>query len=84
MRVDKFLKISRLVKRRTLAKEICDQGRVKLNQKPCKASTIIQLGDQLSIRYGQKELTVLVEELRQSASKEQATSLYRVLKEDII
>lgn len=84
MRVDKFLKISRLVKRRTLAKEVCDQGRVKLNQRPCKASSVVAVGDYLSIRFGQKEVTVRVERLLDSASKEQANSLYHVVSEDII
>lgn len=85
MRVDKFLKVSRLVKRRTLAKEICDQGRVKLNNRVCKASTTIRVGDLLSIQYGKKEVTVKVEQLFDSASKEQASQCYRVIKEvDIV
>lgn len=84
MRVDKFLKTSRLIKRRTLAKEICKQGRVKINNHPCKASSTIAVGDLLSIRYGEKEVTVRVANLLESASKEQASQCYQVVKEEDI
>lgn len=85
MRVDKFLKTSRLIKRRTLAKEICKQGRVKLNDQPCKASATVNVGDHLSIRYGHKEVTVQVKNLLESASKDQASQCYEIVKvEDIV
>jgi ribosomal 50S subunit-recycling heat shock protein len=84
MRVDKFLKTSRLVKRRTVAKEVCDQGRVKLNQRPCKASAEVAVGDELTIRFGQKEVTVRIAQLRESVKKEEATELYEVINEVII
>lgn len=84
MRVDKFLKTSRLVKRRTLAKEVCAQGRVSIDGRPCKAGTEVKVGDMLTIRFGQKELTVQIEQLLDSANKEQARGLYQVIKEDII
>lgn len=84
MRVDKFLKTSRLIKRRTLAREICDQGRIQINQRPCKASTKVVVGDQLTIQFGQKELVVQVDQLLDTANKEQASKMYHVLKEDII
>jgi len=82
MRVDKFLKTSRLVKRRTLAKEICQQGRVKLNDVPCKASSTVAVGDLLSIQFGHKVVTVRVENLLESATKEQASQCYTVVKEE--
>lgn len=82
--MDKFLKTSRLIKRRTLAKEICDQGRIKINQRPCKASSKVAVGDQLTIQFGQKELVVQVDQLLDRATKEQASQMYHVLKEDII
>ncbi len=84
MRVDKFLKTSRLIKRRTLAKEICNQGRVKLNHRPCKASSTVAVGDLLSIQFGHKEVTVRVKHLLNSASKEQASQCYQVVKEEDI
>lgn len=56
MRLDKFLKASRLVKRRTLAKEVCDQGRVQINGRPSKAGTAVAVGDTISIRFGNRTL----------------------------
>lgn len=84
MRLDKFLKVSRLVKRRTLAKEICDQGRVTVNQKVAKAGTTVQVGDEISIRFGQKIVTVRVEMLKENTKKEEASSMYTVIKEEFI
>ena len=54
MRLDKFLKVSRLIKRRTLAKEVADQGRITINEKIAKASSTVKAGDELAIRFGQK------------------------------
>ncbi len=82
MRLDKFLKLSRLVKRRTLAKEICDQGRVTVNGKVAKAGTSVSVGDQLSIRFGHKKVTVCIEKLQETVKKEESASLYTVLKEE--
>ena len=62
MRLDKFLKVSRLIKRRTLAKEVADQGRITVNGKVAKASSAIKAGDELAIRFGQKIVTARVEE----------------------
>lgn len=56
MRLDKFLKVSRLIKRRTLAKEVADQGRITINSKVAKASSSVKAGDELAIRFGQKKL----------------------------
>ncbi|MFS8650431.1 MAG: RNA-binding S4 domain-containing protein [Caldibacillus sp.] len=82
MRLDKFLKVSRLVKRRTLAKEIADQGRVLINGKPGKASTKVAVGDELEIQYGNKRVTVKIEKLSETTKKEEAYSMYTVLKEE--
>ncbi|QRF22359.1 RNA-binding S4 domain-containing protein [Alicyclobacillus sp. TC] len=82
MRLDKFLKVSRLVKRRTLAKELCDAGRVSLGDRVAKGSSPVQIGDILSIRYGHKRITVEVLQLMDNPRKEQASSLYRVLSEE--
>ncbi|MYL35957.1 RNA-binding S4 domain-containing protein [Pontibacillus yanchengensis] len=81
MRLDKFLKISRLIKRRTLAKEVASQGRIHLNGNPAKASSEVGVGDELSIRFGQKQLTIEITSLRENVKKDEANSLYKVIKE---
>lgn len=79
MRLDKFLKVSRLVKRRTVAKEICDQGRVTINDKVAKAGSIVAVGDVLTLGFGERSLKVRVEALAASARKEDAALLFTVL-----
>ncbi|QDX91977.1 RNA-binding S4 domain-containing protein [Brevibacterium sp. JNUCC-42] len=81
MRLDKFLKVSRLIKRRTLAKDVCDQGRVEINERTAKASSNVKVGDSISIRFGQKIVTVKVEEIKENARKDEAASLYTVIGE---
>lgn len=82
MRLDKFLKVSRLIKRRTVAKDVSDQGRVLLNGREAKPSASLKVGDELEIQYGQRILTVRVEKLADSTRKEDAESLYSVVKEE--
>ncbi|MFJ8515755.1 RNA-binding S4 domain-containing protein [Lysinibacillus xylanilyticus] len=82
MRLDKFLKVSRLIKRRTLAKEVADQGRITINGKIAKASSAIKAGDELAIRFGQKIVTARVEELRDTVKKEDAAKMFTILKEE--
>ncbi|MFU0791269.1 RNA-binding S4 domain-containing protein [Virgibacillus proomii] len=82
MRLDKFLKVSRLIKRRTLAKEIADQGRIIINGKPAKASSTLTIGDEVVIQFGQKLVTIQVNELRETIKKDEAASLYTVIKEE--
>lgn len=82
MRLDKFLKVSRLIKRRPLAKEVADKGRISINGQQAKASSNVKVGDELSIRFGQKIVTVKVEELQDSTKKEDAANMYRLLKEE--
>ncbi len=81
MRLDKFLKVSRLIKRRTLAKDVCDQSRVEINERTAKASSNVKIGDTLSIRFGQKRVVVVVEDIKENPRKEEAASLYRVVGE---
>jgi ribosomal 50S subunit-recycling heat shock protein len=81
MRLDKFLKVSRLIKRRTVAKEISDQGRILINGVAGKASSTVQPGDELQIRFGQKIVTVQVEQLKETTKKEDAASMYTILNE---
>mgnify|MGYP001281233469 CR=1 FL=1 len=84
MRLDKYLKVSRLVKRRPLAKELCDQGRVEINGKVAKAGSEVKPGDELAIRFGQRLLRVRVEAVRENVRKEEADSLYTVLSQERI
>lgn len=82
MRLDKFLKVSRLIKRRTLAKEVSDQGRISINGIKAKASSNVKVGDVLSIRFGQKLVTVRIDGLQETTRKEEAQELYSILKEE--
>jgi ribosomal 50S subunit-recycling heat shock protein len=82
MRLDKFLKVSRIIKRRTLAKEIADQGRISINGTPGKASSNVKIGDELLIRFGQRLMTVEIIDLKETTRKEDASELYRVVKEE--
>lgn len=84
MRLDKFLKVSRLIKRRTLAKEVTDQGRVKVNDNLAKASTTVKEGDTITIRYGQKQVTVQVLTIKETSKKEEASKMYTILSEESI
>lgn len=82
MRLDKFLKVSRLIKRRTLAKEVSDQGRITINGIVAKASSIVKVGDELSVRFGQKRVTVKIEKLQETTKKEEAAGMYSVVSEE--
>ncbi|OIB01712.1 hypothetical protein AK95_02110 [Paenibacillus sp. LC231] len=84
MRVDKFLKVSRLIKRRTVAKDVSDQGRVLINGREAKASSTVKLGDEITVQFGQKLVTVRVERLTETTRKDEATSLYTLVKEEPI
>lgn len=84
MRVDKFLKVSRLIKRRTLAKQVADQGRVEINGKVCKAASVVAEGDEIAIRFGQKLVTVKVEMIKNTTKKDDALSMYTILSEETV
>ena len=81
MRLDKFLKVSRLIKRRPLAKQVADQGRITINGHKAKASTAVEIGDQLVIQFGQKVVTLRVDEIKNTTRKEEAAMLYTILEE---
>lgn len=81
MRLDKYLKVSRLIKRRTLAKEVCDQGRIQINGRQAKASTSVAAGDLLTIKFGQKIVEARVEMLQESAKKDLAAQMYTIVSE---
>ena len=79
MRQDKYLKISRLIKRRTVANEACDAGRVLINGKEAKASTNVKQGDIITINFGNKEVKVEVLEIQETVKKEEAKELFKYL-----
>lgn len=76
MRLDKYLKVSRLIKRRTVANEACDNERVSVNGRVQRASYDVKVGDRISIRFGQKELTVEVVSVQENAGKADAAAMY--------
>lgn len=84
MRLDKFLKIARLIKRRTLAKEVADQGRITINGNKAKASSVVSVEDVLVIRFGQKLVTIKINDLKEVVRKDEAEMLYSVVKEEKI
>lgn len=84
MRLDKFLKVSRLIKRRTLAKEVADQGRILVNDQKAKASSVIKIGDKLTIRFGQRIVTVSVDRLQETTKKDEAATMYTIINDERI
>ena len=81
MRLDKFLKVSRIIKRRTLSKEISESSRVKVNGKIDKPSTKLKIGDVIEVEFGRSILTVKVKELREHVLKDDSSMLYEILEE---
>ncbi|HIW21503.1 MAG TPA: RNA-binding S4 domain-containing protein [Candidatus Dorea intestinavium] len=79
MRLDKFLKVSRLIKRRTVANEACDSGRVMVNGKVAKASVKVAKGDIIEIQLGTKPVRVEVLDLKDTSKKEEAKDLFKYL-----
>lgn len=79
MRLDKYLKVSRLIKRRTVANEACDAGRVLLNDKPARASAQVKAGDRVEIQFGGKSVKVEVLDVKETVRKEEAESMFRYL-----
>ncbi|MBU5474637.1 MAG: RNA-binding S4 domain-containing protein [Clostridiales bacterium] len=77
MRLDKFLKVSRIIKRRTVANEACDAGRVTVNGKVAKASLDVKVGDIIEIMFGTKNVKVEVLDLQDTSKKEEAKELFR-------
>ncbi|HJE15520.1 MAG TPA: RNA-binding S4 domain-containing protein [Lapidilactobacillus dextrinicus] len=79
MRLDKYLKVSRLIKRRTVAKEIADKGRISINGKVAKSSTDVKIGDELTLLFGNKTLVVKVTDMRETTKKDEAENMYEVV-----
>ena len=82
MRLDKYLKVSRIIKRRTVEKEACDGGRVSINGKVAKAGAEVKEGDVLEIRFGARLGRYQITDVREVVRKESAAEMYRVLEED--
>ncbi|RCW16599.1 hypothetical protein CAC02_07700 [Streptococcus gallolyticus] len=81
MRLDKYLKVSRIIKRRPVAKEVADKGRIKVNGILAKSSTDLKINDEIEIRFGNKLLTVRVLEMKDSTKKEDAIRMYEIINE---
>ena len=84
MRLDKFLKVSRLIKRRSVAKEVADQGRIDINGVTAKSSSTVKTGDELTIRYGNRILTVKIAQILDTTKKDEATKMYDIVSEERI
>ena len=79
MRLDKYLKVSRLIKRRTVANAACDAGRVTINDRPAKASAEVKVGDILVISFGNRDVKVKVTDVRETVKKDEAGAMYEEL-----
>lgn len=79
MRLDKYLKVSRIIKRRTVANDACDAGRVMINKKVAKASTDVKVGDRIDIEFGNKNVSVEVTQIVESTKKEDAKEMFKYL-----
>lgn len=79
MRLDKYLKVSRIIKRRTVAKEACESGRVSINEKVAKSSTSVKEGDIIQIIFGNKTLKARITNVAEHVKKEDARNMYEIL-----
>lgn len=79
MRLDKYLKVSRLIKRRTVANEACDAGRVKINDKVAKASVDVKAGDIIEIEFGNRTVKVRVTDVKETVRKEEAAEMFEYI-----
>ena len=79
MRIDKYLKLARIIKRRTIAQEACDNQRVLVNEKVAKSSTDVKIGDIIEIRFGAQTSKYEVLDIKEHVKKEETNNLYRIL-----
>ena len=79
MRLDKFLKVSRVIKRRTVANEACDAGRVMINGKVAKASTAVKCGDIVEIKFGEKIIKFEITNVNEVVKKEEASNMFKII-----
>ncbi len=81
MRLDKYLKVSRLIKRRTVANDACDASRISVNGKPAKASYNVKHGDEITLFFGAKSVTVRVLDIKETTKKAEAVGMYEIISE---
>ena len=81
MRLDKFLKVSRLIKRRTVANEACDSERISVNGRNAKASYDVKIGDKITVAFGNRSVTVKVLEIKDTTKKTEASGMYEIISE---
>ena len=81
MRLDKFLKVSRLIKRRTVAKEVCTQDRILVNNKEAKPSKDIKEGDHITLIFGTKTIEVVVKQITETTKTDEASNMYELIEE---
>ncbi len=79
MRLDKYLKVSRLIKRRTVANDACDAGRVSINGKTAKASVDVKIGDEIEIQFGNKSVKVRVTDVKDTVKKDEAKDMFEYI-----
>ena len=84
MRLDKFLKVSRIIKRRTIAKEVSDKGRIAVNGRQAKSSTEVKVGDEMTIQFGNKTLELRIDKIVDTTKKDEAQEMYTLIKETIV
>lgn len=84
MRLDKFLKVSRIIKRRTIAKEVSDKGRIAVNGRQAKSSTDVKVGDEMTIQFGNKTLELRIDKIVDTTKKDEAQEMYTLIKETIV
>lgn len=84
MRLDKFLKVSRLIKRRTVAKDVSGAGKILVNGRPAKAATAVKPGDRLTLQFARRELEVEVLEVAETKRADQAAEMYKIIGEQVI
>ena len=84
MRIDKWLKVSRILKRRTISQELAKNDRVEINGKMVKPSTEVHVGDEVSVRFGSRRITVRVNSVEEVKRKQEASEMYEILKEEYV
>ncbi|CZQ93199.1 Hypothetical protein Tpal_1600 [Trichococcus palustris] len=81
MRLDKFLKVSRLIKRRSVAKEVADKGRILINGKQAKSSSTVKAGDEMTLQFGNKTVVVRIDKIVETTKKDEAQDMYTIISE---
>lgn len=84
MRLDKFLKVSRLIKRRTVAKDVSGAGKILVNGRPAKAATAVKVGDKLTLLFGRREVLVEILEIADTKRADQAAEMYKIISEQTV